>query len=1092
MAISPVSHEPDGLERVWKIGATVPRSIQDCIHNLVARTVARQPGAPAVCAWDGELTYAELNELASKLAHQLVNLGIGSGDIVPLLFEKSMWTAVAILGVVAAGAGFVLLDHFLPEERLKVIVQQAQSNLILTSLLNRDLCSRLSQMTVLVGPALAKGDKPVLPQSHPAPHPSSVVYVIFTSGSTGVPKGCVVSHENLCSALHHQMPSLGFKPTSRVFDFASYSFDTTIYNIFAALLIGGCLCIPSDADRKDNLGMTITRMNATFIGLTPTVARLLNPEVVPTLNTLVLLGEIVTEYDSKAWWAKTQLVNGYGPAECTPFSTINSTASTPAMLCSIGIGMGAVTWIVDPQNHNILLPWGQIGELLVEGPVVGLGYLNDPEKTAEVFIEDPTWLVQGGFGVPGRRGRLYKTGDLVRYAEDGNIIILGRKDTQIKIRGNRVELGEVECRVQDCMPEATQVVAEAVLPVGSKVDHVLAAFLQIPGTTPILNDSGLAPLGTKLLNISKEVEAELAKHLPAYMIPTLFFTIPQLPLTLTGKADRKLLREIGASFSVEQVALQMAEQGSKKPPRTQAEKELQNLWARTFNVDSNNIGVDDSFFRLGGDSITAMKLVGEARKIGIKLTVADIFQQPILKDLSRRNSGGLGQLPEELSTANLLDPSLKAAFLAEIDSSDVVLRAEDVVDILPLTDTQESLVVEGLSENLQFVDYYYLDLGLKVDLAKFKESCSQLLEAFPILRASFWPFDRKYWMVIPKNLDVPFHVTDVDSDLQDALADFCLRDISTFKRKQPIITFVLLRNKTQGIRLIVRLSHAQYDGISIELIFKALIGAYHGQKIPELTSFSAYVAYISRQRPRSLSYFQKLLKDAKYTDFGTHFLPQTILGSIPVFFRIENEIPFPKTPTGITTASFMSAAWAVYLSQFLKEDDVVYGQLVNGRNASIPGVEEIIGCCINIVPVRVNLALYTSTTELVRSVQSQFIALGEADSLGFTDAIENCTEWPPGSKIYSCSIYQNIDEDLVFEIGDERFRCRLCQFENHRRLPYFLYVISLPRGDKLGVQVVTHSHMMTIEKAQALLNSFCPLVEKLAADLNSSASIKDV
>lgn len=409
MATSQISPEPDGLERVWKFGAVVPEAVHDCIQNLVARTVARQPNAPAVCAWDGELTYGELDTLAAKLASQLVKFGIGPGDVVPLCFEKSMWTAVAVLGVVKAGAGFVLLDRLLPEERLRIIVQQTHSKLILTSVLNGDLASQFSQTILLVSPALTEDYGYVLSQSYPTPHPSSIKYVVFTSGSTGVPKGCAISHENLCSVLHHQIHCLGFRPSSRVFDFASYSFDVAIHNMFAALVIGGCLCVPNEADGKENLEQSMATMQATYVDLTPTVASLLNPEAVPTLKTLVLLGEMVTECDSKVWWGKTQLVNAYGPTECTSLCTINYTASTPTKLGSIGVGKGVVTWIVNPKDHKILLPWGQTGELLVEGPIVGLGYLNDPEKSAAVFIENPTSLVQGAFDVLGR-------GDCIKQA----------------------------------------------------------------------------------------------------------------------------------------------------------------------------------------------------------------------------------------------------------------------------------------------------------------------------------------------------------------------------------------------------------------------------------------------------------------------------------------------------------------------------------------------------------------------------------------------------------------------------------------------------------------------------------------------------
>lgn len=411
---------------------------------------------------------------------------------------------------------------------------------------------------------------------------------------------------------------------------------------------------------------------------------------------------------------------------------------------------------------------------------------------------------------------------------------------------------------------------------------------------------------------------------------------------------------------------------------------------------------------------------------------------------------------------------------------------------MPLTNLQESLIQEGATENRQVADYYCLDLGPKVDLIKFKESCHQILKAFPILRASFVPFDRKYWMVIPKHLDMPFYVTDVDLGLQDALMHFCLHDMATFERNQPIIAFVLLQHKTQGTQLVVRLSHAQYDSISIEIIFKRLLGAYRGEAIPEYTSFSTYIAYTFRQRARSILYWRKLLKGSKYTDFGVHLLPKIIPESMPIPFRIDKEIISPKTPTGITTASLMSAAWAVFLSIFLKEGEVIYGSLVTGRNSAIPGVEEVVGPCINIVPVRVNFSSHRSTTELVLSIQEQSLSLGEADSLGYIDVVEHCTDWPAGARIYSCTIYQNVDEcGVEFEI--EGFTSRLWRVGNHRRLPYLLYLFLLPRGgDKLSVQIFAHSHMAGRETVQAILDGYCLVVENLAAGLEVSSSMADL
>ncbi|KAJ5950775.1 Nonribosomal peptide synthetase dtxS1 [Penicillium vulpinum] len=1073
------------MEKVWRVGATVPEAVHDHVHNRVAQMVSSQPQNPAVYAWDGELSYAELDRLARKLAGQLTALGTEPGDIVPLLFEKSIWTTVAILAVVKVGAGFVILDRFLPESRLQIIVKQSDAKYILTSISNRDQAERLSPSApIVVGKLLeADDDGPLLPIDYPAPPPSSIVYVVFTSGSTGEPKGCVVSHENLCSALHHQIPCLGYKPTSRVFDFSSYSFDITIHNMFATWWTGGCVCIPSDTDRTENLAKTIADMQATIVHLTPTVARLLDPECVPMLETLVLLGEIITDHDTKPWWGRGQrLINAYGPTECTSYSAINYQASTSSMLSSIGTGMGSVIWVVDPHDHHILLPWGQTGELLIEGPIVGLGYLNDPIKTEATFIVDPRWLVKGACGVPGRRGRLYKTGDLGMYTEDGRINILGRKDTQVKIRGNRIELGEVECQVQDCMPEVSRVVAETIR-LQESISHILAVFLCIPESTPVMD--------AHLFKISEEIISRLAQKLPAYMIPTLFFSMSQLPSTLTGKLDRKRLREIGSSWSIEKVAL--AALGEKRSPRTSDEHKVRNLWVKVLNIDESLIGVDDDFFQLGGDSMSALQLVGAARRAGSVLTLAKIFHNPVLSAMCKV----ITQAPvseEPLVEAplglDLIDEGMKEGLAAHISAS-IGLQGSDMAEILPLTDMQEYYIRDGIAEDRQFVDYYYLDLGLDVDIVRLKNSCQQIMELFPIITATFVPYLGRHYAVIPTALDLPFQTIDTLEDLPDATATLCLEDISNFQRHQTILRFVLIRHKTQGMRLILRLSHAQYDAMSIGFIFEALVEFYNGRQPTERSTFSNYMTHVARCRPKSISHFKRVLDNAHFTDMSPQFLQEELpVTAVP--YRIQNEIATPRIEAGITLASLMSAAWALFLSNMLKCDDIVFGRLINGRNAPLPGIEELVGCCINVSPARVSLSSQKVTVkEVVQDVQGQFGALGDADAFGFEEAVHKCTAWPAGSAIFSATMHQNVEEDLAFEL-EAGFTGRLRRFENDRRLPFFLYMISYPRGDRMGVEIFSHTRMVSQEKSRVLLDRFCPVVERVAEALREGLCVEDI
>ncbi|KFY05966.1 hypothetical protein V492_08212, partial [Pseudogymnoascus sp. VKM F-4246] len=441
---------PQDLRDIWTWNATVPEAVDVCVHDLIAEQTAKQPDSPAICAWDGELTYQELDELSTRLAHQLVGLGVGPNVIVPLCFEKSMWTPVAMLAVMKAGGASVAMDSSQPEERLRSIVQQVEPIVVVSSAANEALAGRLAMAPVLVVDSqhlsrLEGNDK--ARTRLPRVKSSDILYIAFTSGSTGTPKGAIITHGNFSSAIHHQQAILGFNSRSRVFQFASYAFDAAWSNLLHSLTCGGCLCVPSDSDRRNNITASMEHMEVNYCDLTPSTARLIDPASVPRLETLILAGEAISVDDVQRWPSHVKVVNAYGPAECTPDSTFQIILGHSASPC-IGRGVGVNTWVVNAQNHDRLVSVGITGELFLEGPIVGLGYLSNEERTGEVFTKDPPWLLRGGPDFPGRRGRLYKTGDLVQYNADGTLIFVGRKDTQVKIRGQRVELGDVEHHVR--------------------------------------------------------------------------------------------------------------------------------------------------------------------------------------------------------------------------------------------------------------------------------------------------------------------------------------------------------------------------------------------------------------------------------------------------------------------------------------------------------------------------------------------------------------------------------------------------------------------------------------------------------------------
>ena len=373
------------------------------------------------------------------------------------------------------------------------------------------------------------------------------------------------------------------------------------------------------------------KYNVTMVDLPPSLAR--HTTGLSNLSTLVLGGEAVLPTDAYLAGDKTRVVNAYGPAECTPSAAILDLSAASEV--GLGRGVGVCTWVVEPDNPDILASIGAVGELWLEGPTVGDGYLDDPLKTAVAFVQDPAWLLRGvPGGRPGRRGRVYRTGDLVRYRDDGSLLFIGRKDTQVKIRGQRVELEEVEHHLRQALGSKAadiQVFAEPIQPRGTE-NKILAAFITLDGAGEE-HDS-------KVKQISIGVNDHLSEVLPLFMIPTVYIPLQNIPRSITGKIDRRQLREVGSSLTAKDIAMLSRLDGERRAPESDMEWLIQRLWAEVLQIDLDSISVDDSFIRMGGDSIGAIRLVGVARQNGLSLTIRDVFQNPILRDLATVSAQG--------------------------------------------------------------------------------------------------------------------------------------------------------------------------------------------------------------------------------------------------------------------------------------------------------------------------------------------------------------------------------------------------------------------------------------------------------------------
>jgi amino acid adenylation domain-containing protein len=942
-----------------------------CIQDMISAKAQSQLERLAVVSWDGEMSYAQLENMSTNLARHLVNLGLKVGTAVPLCFEKSMWTIVGVLAVMKAGGALVLMDPSQPEGRLTTIANEVDADLILTSELQASLGQRIvpEGKQVVVGPLVSRDDFQSSHVALPAVPASSPLYIQFTSGSTGKPKGVVISHSNYTSGAVPRAAAVGYEAHSRVLDFPSYAFDVSVDCMLCTLVNGGCICVPSEDQRVNDLSGAIRGMRVNMAHMTPSVARILAPDIMPSLEVIGLGGEAITASDTAEWGKKTKIVIAYGPSECTVGCTINNSIPAGRSYTSIGRGVGGTTWIVDPENHDRLMPIGAVGELLVEGPVVGDGYLNNPEKTAEVFVEDPEWLVEGGGNIPGRRGRLYKTGDLVRYDPDasGNIVFIGRADQQVKLRGQRVELGEIEYHVRNYLPSGVSAAAEVILPGGKKGDATLVVFVAEEKSENTGKTSQITSFSNPFQRLIGGINDALASDLPRYMIPTAYIPLDQMPLLVSLKTDRKQLRALGNELNRRQLAELKSSTVAKIPPRTEMERKLHSLWLKLFG-DEVEIGVNDHFFSLGGDSLKAMKLVSTAREQLLAVQVTDVFQSPVLEHLALKLKEADGKAPLDIPPFQLLPSDWKAE-AARVDVSSLTNLDPSVVeDVYPCTPLQEAL----MALSAKYMDAYVAQRVIELPDAR---SANRLRSAFEyvssqsaILRTRIVQVPRRGLVQVVVRTNTPWFES---TNLEKYLSSDTLRGMSL---GTDLARFAIVNDETTGkSHIVLSIHHALYDGWSMPLIVERVNRAYRGESIGNPAPFKNFIKWLGdTDRSSSEKYWADQLQGATALQFPV--LPwsgyQARADSLLEYYV---QLPSTSTNSTISIATAIRGAWALVAAQYTSSEDIVFGETMTGRTAPVAAVEEIEGPMITTVPVRVHIDGKTRASNYLQQIHNQTV-----------------------------------------------------------------------------------------------------------------------
>jgi amino acid adenylation domain-containing protein len=897
------------------------------------------PTAPALKAGAKVLTYQELNGQANQLAHYLRTQGIGPEICVGVSLNRSPLLLISFLAILKAGGVYFPIDPAYPQNRLEFLLHDAKPALLLTE------STLFKQFSVQSTPMLVLDTEAEIWQEFSkenlnlalSPIPEQASYCIYTSGSTGQPKGVRLTHQGLAHVMKSQRDFLGTQPGDRIAQFASIGFDASISEFVMALGAGATLCFPPQVKllpTPEFLGW-LQEQQITIITLPPSFLSLLPRADLPTLRAIISAGEACPADLVERWGAERRFINAYGPTEATICATMGQ-CSSAAPKPTIGQPLPNVEiYILDDNLQPVHS--GMTGDLYIGGVTLARGYEHRPELTAERFIPHPFSSLPGA--------RLYKTGDLARLLPNGEIDFLGRHDDQIKLRGFRIEPGEIEfvLRRHDLIRDALVICQE-----NDQGTPLLVAYVVLEQPT--------LPKDT--------LRAYLAEHVPAYMLPDMFIALPSLPLNAHGKVDRRALpkpsllrRELSTPFADAQ---------------TPVEIELKSIWEDILRQQP--IGIDDSFFDLGGNSLLITQILARVyARYTVELPVSYFFTQPTI----RSQAEYIQEHKSEVATA-----------------SHIVPLPRDPSTPLPLSFSQERVwfLLQLDPTNMAYQAQATIRLQGQLNSAALERSLNEIVRRHEIFRTTFTSIDGQPIQEIHEFK--PFVLPTIDfagcspEELPQRISAW-LRDefARPFDLTQlPLVRWHLLELTPQEHLLVHVEHHLIHDGWSFTVFLReleALYGAFvSGQAapLPPLTLQFADFARWQRQwmggseAERQLAYWKERLANIppvlELPMDHPRPVRQSFKGSV---VRVTLPLSLQRLAQDFcqrekqTFFMVLFSAFLTLLYRYTGQTDLCIGSGVANRRYM--ETEQLIGMLINTVTLRANLSNVSSFRELTQQVQ---------------------------------------------------------------------------------------------------------------------------
>jgi len=1050
----------------------------DLLHELVEHSAQLIPSSIALEFVEKiseihearKWTYRELDELGNQAAHFIIGQGVKVGSIVATCFEKCPIAYFTLLGILKAGCTFLCLDPSAPSTRQRFILDDSKASLLLLGD-HYDWADQAPLPVYRIDETMLAS----LPVQHPFLQrpvlPSDSCYCLYTSGTTGTPKGCLMTHENAVQAMaaFKYLFTGRWDPDSRWLQFAAFHFDVSVLEQYWSWYVGiTVVTAPKDAILSD-ITMTISTLAITHIDLTPSLARLTSPDECPTLCRGVFItgGEKLRSDILDTWGSKRVIHNAYGPTEATIGVTMNCGMPENGRPSNIGNLFPNVGAYVFERGTETPVLRGGVGELCLTGKLVGKGYLNRDDLTRERF---PVLKSTGE--------RYYRTGDLVRVLHDESMDFLGRADDQVKLRGQRLEMGEINHAIREGLPDKASDVTTVVTRRNNQNIDLLVSFIAL---------SSDATSARELLMFYDEPHLELASRareacrsrLSTYMVPSFIICVSRIPLSTNNKADINQLKKLFSDLS--QRDLQTLASPSKTATRelTKLETKILEAFHLITRVQEMQICPSTTIYQLGIDSIIVPRLAKQLRTMGfVAATPSLILRNPRICQLSQ--ALGSSDCDSAAPRNNSLQfsqwtKSLWHRYLG-VCCTALDVKATGVEYIAPCTPLQQGIIARSKTREAQlaYFNQFKLRLAPKVLPDLLKAAFARVVSSYSILRTAFVDAPDGHLQVALKNPQLRWFEVEADKESFDKLV--CERryrwiEDNHYVLKSPVeVDHVVVSGQHY---LLLRLFHAVYDARSLRIILESFESEFSGISLPTSPTFLSVLAegpFLNHQA--SHPFWKAVLKDHRFQP-----MPSLIdtPGASDVIITRENTFPGledRRKSLEVTHQTLLQAAWLQTLHKYFVEPPTI-GVILSGRSLAVDNVDRVVGPLFNTLPLRADFTETRSWAELTCKIQEQ-----NNDLLAFvhTPLRDIQKLYTNGQPLFDTLF--TFDQDYSAAKTNEKALWSIEDSDGHPDYPLAIEAI-LAEDNKLQITLAAQKSIANAGALNALLDQFIGAINSI-------------